>query len=268
MPVCRFETGAYWLSFINVPLFFQDLQDPNSRGRMQPLVLSGLAMAVLMKSSELELGSRGRDLALKLRDRAQVCLEQACHSQDLDYTLAEAALVSIFVSRRLLPPSPVHAGFQILALFESSSHPLHSPEHACNALQLLDRIIHVLSLCSMDRDDPFVSSFLPRDVPIVYMPDGYLRPSRCSCLLYTPAQHPSPMDPLVVTASCDAPWDDNASETNIRKEECRRLCWTALTLVSAYTANCSAFHMEPIELSLAEPSNVRDRTYVRPIMPC
>ena len=63
------------------------------RGRMQPLVLSALAMSTLMKSSELELGGRGRELALNLRDRAQACLEQACRSQTLDYTLAEAALV-------------------------------------------------------------------------------------------------------------------------------------------------------------------------------
>ena len=89
-----FKTSGYWLSFINVPLFFRDLQDPNMRGGLQPLVLSGLAMAILMKSSELELGSRGRDLALTLRNRAQGCVEEVCRSQNLDYTLAKAALVS------------------------------------------------------------------------------------------------------------------------------------------------------------------------------
>ena len=114
----------------------------------------------------------------------------------------------------------------------------------------------------MDRDDPFASRFLPRDVPIVYMPDGYQLPERCSCLLYTPTQAPLPMDPLSVTTSYDAPWDNNASDTDIRKEECRRLCWAALTLVSSYTAQCSAFHMEPVELSLAEPSNVCVRTFI------
>ena len=149
-------------------------------------------------------------------------------------------------------------------MFESSAHPLYSPEQANNALQLLDRIIHVLSLCSMDRDDRFASSFLPRDVPIVYTPDGYMLPDRCSCLLFTPTSTPFP-DPLSVTASCEAPWDNNASDNDIRKEECRRLCWSALSLISSYTAHCSAFHMEPVELSLADPSNVRDRMLSRPI---
>ena len=60
---------------------------------MQSLVMSALAMALLMKSSEIELGSRGRSLALAFRDKAQACLEDACHSQTFDHTLAEAALV-------------------------------------------------------------------------------------------------------------------------------------------------------------------------------
>lgn len=116
----------------------------------------------------------------------------------------------------------------------------------------------------MDRDDPFVSSFLLRDVPIVYMPDGYRLPGRCSCF-YAPAATSFPFDPLSVTTSYDTPWDDNASDNDIRKEECRRMCWSALTLVSSYTAQCSAFHMEPIELSLAEPSNVGGLSFIRPI---
>ena len=55
--------------------------------------MSALAMAMLMKSSELEFGSEGRAMALRFRDRAQECLELACRSQTFDYTLAEAALV-------------------------------------------------------------------------------------------------------------------------------------------------------------------------------
>ena len=91
-----FTTSSYWLSFINVPLFFRDLHEPDLRGRMQSLVMSALAMAMLMKSSEIELGGRGRELALTFRDKAQACLEDACHSQNFDYTLAEAALVRTF----------------------------------------------------------------------------------------------------------------------------------------------------------------------------
>ena len=60
---------------------------------MQSLIMSSLALATLMKSSELELGSHGRELALKFRAQAQHCLEQACRAQSLDYLSAGAALV-------------------------------------------------------------------------------------------------------------------------------------------------------------------------------
>ena len=87
------DNSGYWLSFINIHQFFRDLDAPELRDRMQSLVMSALAMATLMKSSEMELGVRGRDLALSFRDRAQACLEAACQSKIFDYTLAEAALV-------------------------------------------------------------------------------------------------------------------------------------------------------------------------------
>ncbi|OSD04134.1 hypothetical protein PYCCODRAFT_1451417 [Trametes coccinea BRFM310] len=231
-----FTTTSYWLSFICLPIFLRDLHDPTIRGHMQPLIMSALAMATLMKSSDIEYGARGRELALSFHSRAQACLEIACRSQTFDYTLAEAAL--------------------IMALFESSAHPLYSPERANNALQLLDRIIHVLSLTSIDHDDPYASSFQPRLAPVVDMPSGYRRPERCSCIGY-PSSPTSPLvqDHLSQSYSLNPPWDPRWSETEIRKEECRRLCWCALTLVSNHTAYCSAFHIEPMELTLANPSN-------------
>ncbi|RPD58663.1 hypothetical protein L227DRAFT_587060 [Lentinus tigrinus ALCF2SS1-6] len=230
-----FTTTSYWLSFINVELFFRDLRDPSSRARMQSLVMSALAMAMLMKSSEIELGSSGREIALTLRDRARACLEHACNTRAPDYQMAGAAL--------------------ILALFETSCHPLYSPDQASSALQLLDRIIRALSLYSMDRDDPFASRFDARSVPVVYMPDGYRRPVRCSCMVYPPTPGSPTFPDHLSYSSSYAPWDPNWLDVDIRKEECRRLCWCALTLVSAYTAHCSAFHTEPVELNLTEPSN-------------
>ncbi|KAI0674887.1 hypothetical protein C8Q78DRAFT_1066793 [Trametes maxima] len=229
-----FTTSGHWLSFIYLPQFLRDLHDPASRGRMQPLIISALAMVTLMKSSEIEYGERGRHLALIFRQRAQECLEIACNTRNLDHTLAEAAL--------------------ILALFESSPHPQYSPDNARNALQLLDQIIHVLSLSSIDRGDPYASSFQPGLAPIVDMPDDYRRPTWCTCLGY-PSSPGSPdgRDRFSLTSS--PPWDSQWLEPEIRKEECRRVCWSALTLVSAYTAHCSAFHIEPVELKLADPSN-------------
>lgn len=90
----RLSSSGHWLSFIHAPTFLRDLQDEHLRVRMQPaLIMSALAMATLMKSSQIELGSSGRNRALYFRDNAQSLLEAACSSQSVDYTLAEAALV-------------------------------------------------------------------------------------------------------------------------------------------------------------------------------
>jgi hypothetical protein len=86
---------------------------------MQPsLVFAGLALATLMKSSEMELGSAGRERAIWLRDKAQAWLEMSWNSQWIDMTLAKAALVRVhpvffrlsadILSRSLLCTSPLH----------------------------------------------------------------------------------------------------------------------------------------------------------------
>ncbi|KIP09470.1 hypothetical protein PHLGIDRAFT_126340 [Phlebiopsis gigantea 11061_1 CR5-6] len=233
-----FDSSSYWLFFINQPLFFDDIRYPQRRERIQPaLVLSALAMSNLMRSSELERGAAGRGLALALRDSAQAALEAACNAQRIDHTLAEAAI--------------------ILALFESSSHPEHSQARADASLQFVDRIVQTLSLPMIDIDDREVCSYNPRSIPIVYYPSGYAPPERCGCIrgASSPQSPSSPPTRFSFSFSYTPPWDEHAPVEERRREECRRICWSALNLVANYTAQCAAFHQEPIELSLTEPSN-------------
>ena len=56
--------------------------------------------------------------------------------------------------------------------------------------------------------------------------------------------------------SFNPPWDPNWTIDECRKEEARRVCWSALNLIANCTAQCVAFHQEPIDLALMEPSNV------------
>ena len=42
----------------------------------------------------------------------------------------------------------------------------------------------------------------------------------------------------------------------IRDEECRRVCWNALGLVTSYAAQYAAFDHEMPNLFLTDPSNV------------
>lgn len=77
-------------------MFLRAICDPVEREQLQPsLILSGLALATLMKSSEIGLGEPGREHALLLRDSAQKALETSVASQWIDPTLAQAALVRI-----------------------------------------------------------------------------------------------------------------------------------------------------------------------------
>jgi len=52
-------------------------------------------------------------------------------------------------------------------------------------------------------------------------------------------------------------WNREWSEGDIKKEECRRLCWSALMLVSGHTSFANAVNWGHLELFTAEPSNVR-----------
>jgi hypothetical protein len=67
--------------------------------RMQPsLVIAALALATMIKSSDLELGAVGRDRARGLGDLANGELQAALTTGAIDHTLAEAALVRHLVT--------------------------------------------------------------------------------------------------------------------------------------------------------------------------
>lgn len=90
----RFKDTGHWLSFLNLDFFTSSLFNPEDRLHIQPsFILAGLALAVLMKSSELEGGSNGRGRALWFRNAAQEALNKAWRSEWIDAQLAEAAFV-------------------------------------------------------------------------------------------------------------------------------------------------------------------------------
>ena len=90
-----FRASPHWLHFINLPRFFGSLLDPHARHSIQPsLILGALALSTFFRSREGELGSRGRDRAMTLRDQAQSALEASLNSQWIDHGLVQAAWVS------------------------------------------------------------------------------------------------------------------------------------------------------------------------------
>lgn len=90
-----FRESNYWFSFFHIPSFFGNFFDPARRECVQPsLVLALLAMSIFWQSSEVGLGSPGRERALRFRDEAQSALEASFNAGWIDETLAQAAWVS------------------------------------------------------------------------------------------------------------------------------------------------------------------------------
>ena len=82
---------------INLNFLLRNLSNPQERSLIQPaFVLASLAMATLMRSSDIERGEAGRTHALWLRDHAQRALEDSWNNRWVDVPLAEAALVGAF----------------------------------------------------------------------------------------------------------------------------------------------------------------------------
>ena len=145
----------------------------------------------------------------------------------------------------------------MLALFESSAHPQYSPARAASSISYLDNIIRRLQLAVIDNNDPDLSSFKPHHVPSVKPRSGSgpKDPSqRCSSIPLPPNAN-LPSDHYSSTWSYAPPWDSSWSANELYKEECRRLCWSALTLVASHSSQLATFDKEPSQFFLADPGN-------------
>ncbi|KAH8995196.1 hypothetical protein EDB86DRAFT_3077673 [Lactarius hatsudake] len=217
-------SSGHWLTFFNVDWFLPNLIDTRIRAHMQPaLVYAYLAMAKFVRSSEIELGVCGRLQALKLRDMAKTHLQESWNKQWIDLGLAEAAMV--------------------LALFETSAHPQHNDASADAALLLLDKIIQTLQLTVLDARD---HDTLDHSTGVPTVAHGHTL-KRCECTA-APADNTS-------SWSFQPAWDPLWSADEVRAEETRRLCWSALVLVANHTVARAAEQREPLCLFLIESSN-------------
>ncbi|OBZ71229.1 hypothetical protein A0H81_08387 [Grifola frondosa] len=258
-----FRSAPHWLNFINLPRFFGTLLDPRTRNTLQPsLILSALAIATFFQSSESDEGLPGREKALTLREQAQGALEASLNAGWIDRGLVQASWIIC------------HFIMQLIAFFEISAHPLHCTDRVRSSMAMLDSLIRSLSLTTLDAHDPRVSIFPARLVPTVpayshsegvsedhpvshrhHQSDPRLGAQECSCSSYTLGKtwpHVSRCAPLW---SSTPAWIDGP-ESELRKEECRRLVWSALMLTashSSYTAASSDIAIQ--QLFIMDPAN-------------
>jgi len=155
-----------------------------------------------------------------------------------------------------------------MALFEVSAHPDNTVARARSAIVLLDNIIRSLALTALDAHDPVASVFVPRSVPSVTLPvASYPSPvtptalqptggAGCSCSALSLGQNWSLTAKYTPLWGYTAAWPVEWDESEIRKEESRRLVWSALSLASAHNSHDSAFSEVPLDFHVIQPHNV------------
>ena len=86
--------------------------------------------------------------------------------------------------------------------------------------------------------------------------DTAIPESGCSCeKLSLGSQWPEARKQVPLWVSTPM-WNQEWTEGEIKKEECRRVCWSALMLVSGQTSFADAVKWKVQDLFMVEPSNV------------
>ncbi|KAI0630960.1 hypothetical protein C8Q77DRAFT_1130283 [Trametes polyzona] len=278
-----FHSSLHWLSFINIPRFFSSLFNPVTRQAIQPsLILAALGLATFLQSSELELGARGREKALRLIDQAHATFDASFTAGWIDVGLVQAAWM--------------------LAFFEIQAHPKLTPARTREGMSMLDALIRCLSLTTLDVDDPRATVFVPRTVPTVLSDAPTIAPAAPLLHLLAPSgTHPprpppgalnvrppvSPATPLLAIGGppagdkwlcgCEAyslghrwppvrdlapewaempMWPKDVSAGEMLREECRRLVWSSVMLTATRSTKSTAgTDWETHHLWMKDPSN-------------
>ena len=140
---------------------------------------------------------------------------------------------------------------------------------------MLDSIIRSLSLTLVDADDPNATMFSPGSVPIVFppkrkvwfpdepqtrdSPDG--NENGCSCHQITLGEQWSSAAEHAPLWGSTPAWDESWTEGEIRKESCRRLCWSSMNLAAGHISYTTAHRSQGLDLFISDPANVSQSRY-------
>ncbi|KAI0754620.1 hypothetical protein C8Q80DRAFT_1139967 [Daedaleopsis nitida] len=257
------SVSVHWANFIYPPRLFETLLDPKLRDTVQPsLLLSMLAVGVLVQGSELKGGARARKRALRLIDHAHSALQASLYSNWLDIGLVQAAWY--------------------IAYFEFQGHPEQSWARRRSTMVLLDSLIRLMSLTSLDAGQPqaqysifhtHTQQYSPRSVPPpVETHTGSYGTRGCDCRRYALEQQWPAISRVAPLWGAVSMWPLDISEGEVRKEEYRRVVWSSLMLSAGH--HCIAVDRgEPQDLSITDcskyalflPGEVLARTGLAPI---
>ncbi|KAH8113570.1 hypothetical protein DFH11DRAFT_1510242 [Phellopilus nigrolimitatus] len=273
-----FKHSNHWFSFINIPLFFQTFFC--ARDTMQPaLVLAILAFGVFLRSSNADLGEEGMVRTLWLKEKAQAALDASVAASWVDPGLAQAAwILSLFEfsTQPMRSVSRIHSALttmdniiRALALTlidaeDPSTSASSNPTLASQGLRTSSSgyLAHVLPVplynhqpISDDRARPHHASLL-----LQYQdPHAASNPSpKCLCNELSLGRVWRETQEYTPFWMCTPAWNPAWGVAEIRREECRRLCWSTLTMLAGYTAYRASLGLSIIDLFILHPSNYRN----------
>ncbi|PIL35204.1 transcription factor [Ganoderma sinense ZZ0214-1] len=250
------NASMYWASFLHLPRFFETFLDPKRRSSVQPsLILSMLAIGVHAQSSEIMHGAKGRARAQKLIDLADSAIKASLSTNWVDIGLVQAAW--------------------FITYFEMQGHAQQQSYRCEGSIQLLDSLIRLLSLTTLDADrleahysifatsssnivgqsmfndpagahadaHPPAPSERNRALENVVIPKpgaSIEGPAQCDCLKYTLKEQWPTVSEVAPLWEMTTMWPNGLMEGEIRKEECRRLVWSSVMLSAGQNAYAAA----------------------------
>lgn len=78
----------------------------------------------------------------------------------------------------------------------------------------------------------------------------------CSCHTFTLKEHWPLADEHAPLWGPTPAWDDTWTPGEIRKESCRRLCWSAMILAAGHISYTSSHRSQSLDLFISDPANV------------
>ncbi|KAG8852249.1 hypothetical protein FRB96_008895 [Tulasnella sp. 330] len=294
-----FQAAPTLLSFLHVPLFFDNFCHPERRSDVQPaLVLSILAYAKMVQSnhdSKRDQSPEERERTWRksvvLRDLAQASFEASYNAGWMDLPLAQAAF--------------------ILTLYEMSPHRNCTSHRMQSSAALLDNTIRAMGLTSIDALDPRTSIFTADAAPVLgrhYANGASFQLGRSSIISDLSPSESNRWQPTVITpfdlhwrptaeqsphqdsrGGAEAPvkcpcqdlslsrtpellrstpswgfmprWAQNAKVEEIKKEEARRLVWSSVVMLGSNANARRAAGFPQLELHIGKPENTTGAIY-------
>ena len=130
-------------------------------------------------------------------------------------------------------------------------------------MMMLDSLVRYMNLMTIDVEDTRVIRWPESSPPIVPRPRRASPglpttpvPDACSCRDQT-LGHQWPMAATTVPSWVSTPgWPEGLLESEIQKEECRRLIWSSIQLFAGYNSYSVARGTHIVNFALCKASNV------------